>query len=78
MDRYKMGSRMTDKDHKEQGNKFFNANKFDSAVESYSKAGKAAIFLLYSNKIINIPVLIYANYFWIQIRIQFSDPSWIN
>lgn len=38
MDRYKMGSRMTDKDHKEQGNKYFNANKFDSAVESYSKA----------------------------------------
>lgn len=29
---------MTDKDHKEQGNKYFNANKFDSAVESYSKA----------------------------------------
>ena len=44
MDRYKMGSRMTDKDHKEQGNKYFNANKFDSAVESYSKAGKAVIF----------------------------------
>jgi hypothetical protein len=37
MDRYKMGSRMTDKDHKEQGNKYFNANKFDSAIESYSK-----------------------------------------
>merc|ERR1719414_11087 len=31
-------SRQTDKDFKEQGNKFFNANKFDSAIESYSKA----------------------------------------
>jgi len=31
-------SRQTDKDFKEQGNKFFNANKFDRAIESYSKA----------------------------------------
>jgi hypothetical protein len=41
MDRYKMGNRMTDKDYKEQGNKYFNANKFDSAIESYSKAGSS-------------------------------------
>jgi len=33
-----MGGRQTDKDFKEQGNKYFNANKFDSAIESYSKA----------------------------------------
>jgi hypothetical protein len=32
---------MTDKDYKEQGNKYFNANKFDSAIESYSKAGSS-------------------------------------
>jgi len=29
---------MSDKDLKDQGNKYFNANKFDSAIESYSKA----------------------------------------
>jgi len=34
----KMSSRMSDKDLKDQGNKYFNANKFDSAIESYSKA----------------------------------------
>lgn len=34
----KMSGRMTDKDLKDQGNKYFNANKFDSAIESYSKA----------------------------------------
>lgn len=34
----KMTSRMSDKDLKDQGNKYFNANKFDSAIESYSKA----------------------------------------
>merc|ERR1719206_1546658 len=33
-----MGARMSDKDLKDQGNKYFNANKFDSAIESYSKA----------------------------------------
>ena len=43
MDRYKMGSRMTDKDYKEQGNKYFNANKFDTAIESYSKAATTAV-----------------------------------
>ena len=34
----KMSSRMSDKDLKDQGNKYFNANEFDSAIESYSKA----------------------------------------
>lgn len=34
----KMSGRMSDKDLKDQGNKYFNANKFDSAIESYSKA----------------------------------------
>merc|ERR1712038_1450909 len=34
----KMTSRMSDKDLKDQGNKYFNGNKFDSAIESYSKA----------------------------------------
>ena len=34
----KMTARMSDKDLKDQGNKYFNANKFDSAIESYSKA----------------------------------------
>ena len=29
--------RESDKDFKEQGNKYFNANKFDSAIASYSK-----------------------------------------
>ena len=47
MDRYKMGSRMTDKDYKEQGNKYFNANKLDSAVESYSKARHSSRIILY-------------------------------
>ena len=34
----KMSVRMSDKDLKDQGNKYFNANKFDSAIESYSNA----------------------------------------
>jgi len=38
MSKSKSSGRQTDKDFKEQGNKFFNANKFDSAIESYSKA----------------------------------------
>jgi len=34
----KSSARLSDRDLKDQGNKFFNANKFDSAIESYSKA----------------------------------------
>lgn len=33
-----MARHMSDKELKEQGNKYFNANKLDSAIESYSKA----------------------------------------
>jgi len=32
------GSRLSDKDFKEQGNKYFNAGKYEAAIESYSKA----------------------------------------
>ena len=31
------GSRQSDKDFKEQGNKYFNACKYDNAIECYSK-----------------------------------------
>lgn len=34
----KMSGRQTDKDLKDEGNKYFNLNKFDSAIQSYSKA----------------------------------------
>merc|ERR1712112_716336 len=34
----KMSGRMSDKELKDQGNKYFNANKYESAIESYSKA----------------------------------------
>jgi len=38
MSKSKLTGRQSDKDFKDQGNKYFNANKFDSAIESYSKA----------------------------------------
>lgn len=38
MSKSKLSGRQSDKDFKDQGNKYFNANKFDSAIDSYSKA----------------------------------------
>jgi len=38
MSKSKTSARQTDKEFKVQGNKYFNANKFDSAIDCYSKA----------------------------------------
>ena len=37
MSKSKLSTRQSDKDFKEQGNKYFNACKYDSAIDCYSK-----------------------------------------
>ena len=56
-------TRQTDKDLKEQGNKYFNACKYDNAIDCYSKVGLSFIYYNLNNVPIRFSTIHVENFF---------------